>query len=151
MKRNYITLLLLMIAAFCIAAAPYGGSVNQDGNGPIFGHWKTNTDTTDSTNYVILNFTETEMQAVYYADNQIIRKGVIDVWYSDSENKVKFVDKETTYDIHGDTLYFSIKNTDYMAMRIAGEDVPENNDDFSNVTKRAWPKKGIVWLLSWFE
>jgi hypothetical protein len=150
MKRNYIALLICALAAFCIAATPYGSSVEDGGDdNPIFGHWKTDGDEDDSTSYIILNFSEDEMQAVYYADGEIVKKGVVEVQYS--ENKVSFVDYETEYNIQNDTLHFSLNKVKYFAVRMKAEDLPKDNDDFSNVSQRSWPKKGIKWVLSWFE
>jgi len=152
MKRNYFTLLICLLSVFCIAATPRVSSVNDDGDSyadTLLGHWKSNTDTIDSTSFVIFNFTDYEMQAVYYANGKKVRKGVIDVRYA--ENKVLFVDCEADYNIKGDTLYFCLNDSEYYAVRLGDDDVPADNDNFEDNVQRAWPKKGIAWLLSWFE
>lgn len=168
MKRNYIAILICILAVFCMAAAPYRASDVNGDERPIFGCWKSNLDTaaadSASTNFLVFNFMKKQMQVIYCKGDSVTHNGTIDASYTDT--KVFFADRDSKYSINGDTLHIRLGRVDYVAWRINSDDLPDNiascievyeeDDSPKQIIRRTdtdvnLVKKGLAWILSWFD
>ena len=173
MKRNYIAVLICVLAVVCIAATPYRPVADAPAGDerPIFGYWVSNLDSAAadfmlSTDLLVLRFMENEMRVAYCKNGTVSHYDVIDATYSDTT--VIFVDCESKYRINGDTLHICLGDVDCVALRIDKGELPgyiayhvDEKDSLVFDRRRTgneadsrsgnWMKKGLEWILSWFD